>query len=165
MDHELDELDFEKGFLVDLLAMIGERLVKLDSYIDPAHPEESWSFDPMEHLAGVGMVAAQRYLASVCKWMSVKKDEAILWGPKKKGVAVANIVHSVANYWKHIEDGDGAIHEPTRRTLEQIGINVDSSYCVSNALYECGYQHLSGLMDDLTAWRDVVIDEMKRRKA
>jgi len=85
LDHELDELDFEKGFLVDLLAMIGERLVKLDSYIDPAHPEESWSFDPMEHLAGVGMVAAQRYLASVCKWMSVKKDEAFYGVQKRKG--------------------------------------------------------------------------------
>ena len=147
MTDELDALDFEKRFLSDLLAMIGDRLAELDGYIDPNHPEESCVFDPMEHLAGVGMVAAQRYLASVCNWLSVEKDQAILWGPKKKGVAIAAIINSAANYWKHIEDGDGAIHPRTRDILDQIGVVTDSSYCVSNALYECGYQHLSGLME------------------
>ncbi len=165
MNREFDALDFEKRFLVDLLGMIEDRLAKLDSYIDPNDPGESCFFDPMEHLAGVGMVAAQRYLASVCHWLSVKKEEAILWGPKKKGIAIAAIINSAANYWKHIEDGDGAIHPATRQTLEQIGVVIDSSYCVSNALYECGYQHLSGLMEDLVTWRDVVIEEVKRRNA
>ncbi len=146
MDDELDTLDFEKCFLAELLTMIGDRLVRLQTFMDPRDPEgTSDVFDPMEHLAGVGMVAAQRYLASICNWLSVPKDDAMSWGPQKKGVAVASIVNAAANYWKHVEDGDGAIRQPTRDTLKQIGVNLESGYCVSNALYECGYKHLSEL--------------------
>ncbi len=164
MDDELDALDFEKCFLADLLAMVGDRLVALQSYIDPKDPEGSSDvFDPMEHLAGVGMVAAQRYLASICNWLSVSKNDAMKWGPQKKDVAVASIVNAAANYWKHVEEGNGAIHQDTRGTLEQIGVNLESGYCVSNALYECGYKHLSEVMKDLLAWRDAVIEEAKTR--
>ncbi len=164
MDHEFDALDFEKRFLVDLLAMIGDRLVTLHSCFDPKDPEgTSDVFDPMEHLAGVGMVAAQRYLASVCNWLSISKDDAMKWGPQKKGVAVAAIVNAAANYWKHVEDGDGAIHATTRVPLEQIGVSLESGFCVSNALYECGYKHLSEVMQDLLTWRDAVIEEAKKR--
>jgi len=166
MDDELDTLDFEKCFLAELLTMIGERLVRLETFFDPKDPESTSDvFDPMEHLAGVGMVAAQRYLASICKWLSVSKDDAIKWGPQKKGVAVASIVNAAANYWKHVEDGDSAIHKPTRDILEQIGVNLDSGYCVSNTLYECGYKHLSELMKDLLAWRDAAIEEARVRSA
>ena len=106
MDHELDVLDFEKRFLEDLFAMIGDRLVTLHSCFDPKDPEGTFDVhDPMEHLAGVGMVAAQRYLASVCNWLSVSKADGINQGPQKKGVAVASIVNAAANYWKHTEDG------------------------------------------------------------
>jgi hypothetical protein len=165
MDDELDALDFEKCFLADLLAMIGDRLVALRSYIDPKDPEGSSDvFDPMEHLAGVGMVAAQRYLASVCNWFSVSKDDAIERGPQKKGVAVASIVNAAANYWKHAEDGD-RIYPKTRDILERMGVSLQSGYCVSNALYECGYKHLSEVMKDLLTWRDAVIEEVKTRKA
>jgi hypothetical protein len=166
MNVELDALDFEKCFLLDLLALVDDRLAVLNTYADPRRPEDSSEvFDAMEHLAGVGVVAAQRYLASVCNWFRVPKNEAINWGPQKKGVAVAAIVNAVANHWKHVEDGDGAIHLATRRTLEEIGVRVDSGYCVSNAIYECGYPHLSELMQDLVAWRDAVIKKAPQRNA
>jgi len=76
--------------------MLGERLSHLDNHIDWEHPEESYLFDPMEHLAGVGVVAAQRYLASICNWFSVDRTIALRLGPKKKGVPVASVVHAAA---------------------------------------------------------------------
>src|SRR6266487_2756952 len=106
MPTDLDMLDFERDFLSDVLQMLGARLSTLHSHVDWDHPEESYLFDPMEHLAGVAVVAAQRYIASICNWISVDKGEALRWGPKKKGVAVASVIDAAANYWKHIEDGD-----------------------------------------------------------
>jgi hypothetical protein len=164
MPTDLDMFDFERDFLSDVLRILGERLSTLDRNVDWDHPEESYLFDPMEHLAGVGVVAAQRYIASVCNWLSVDKAEALGWGPKKKGVAVASVINAAANYWKHIGEGDRAIHPRTRQVLEQIGVTLDSSYCVSNALYECGYKNLAGLMEDLIGWRNAVLETRAKRK-
>ena len=91
---------------------------------------------------------------------STKKSHG--WGPKKKGVAIASIVNAAANYWKHVEDGEGAIRAATRKVLEQIGVTLDSSYCVSNALYECGYQNLAGLLEDLVKWRNAVLEQVNK---
>jgi len=164
MASDLDMIDFERDFLSDVLRILGDRLAHLHSHVDWNHPEESYLFDPMEHLAGVGVVAAQRYLASVCNWFSVDRVRALQLGPQKKGAAVAAVVNAAANYWKHIEDGEGAIHPPTRKILEQVGVTLDSSYCVSNTLYECGYQQFSGLLEDLVRWREAVF-EYARSKA
>lgn len=163
MPTELDMLDFERDFLADVLRMLGERLSHLHSHVDWQRPEESYLFDPMEHLAGVGVVAAQRYLASVCNWFSVDRPHALDVGPQQKGVAVAAIINAAANYWKHVEDGEGAIHLPTRQILEKIGVTLDSSYCVSNALYECGYQHFNGLLEDLVRWREAVWEHARAK--
>jgi len=164
MPNDLDMLDFERDFLADVLRMLGERLSHLDARVDWQHPEESYLFDPMEHLAGVGVVAAQRYLASVCNWFRVDRLSALELGPQKKGVPVASTVNAAANYWKHIEDGEEAIHPATRKTLERIGVTLHSSYCVSNTLYECGYQQFTGLLEDLVRWREAVL-EYARTKA
>lgn len=164
MATDLDMFDFEREFLSDVLRMLGERLSNLRSHVDWDHLEESYLFDPMEHLAGVAVVAAQRYIASICNWFSIDKPKALLLGPKRKGVAIASVIHAAANYWKHVEDGDTAIRPATRQVLEEIGVTLDSSYCVSNALHECGYQNLAGLMEDLVAWRNAV-SEIRAREA
>lgn len=159
MSGELDIYDLERDFLADVLELLGGRLSELES-LDTDPPEESYVFDPMEHLAGVGIVAAQRYLASVCKWLSVPKEKALLLGPQRKGIAVAAVVNAAANYWKHIED-ETPIRASTRKTLEEVGVVLDSSYCVSNALYECGYQNFKGLLDDLVNWRNAVMEHAR----
>jgi len=164
MDHELDTLDFEKDYLADVLKMTGDRVATLETYIDAHDPEGSAVvFDPMEHIAGVAMVAAQRYISSVCNWFHIPKGQALLLGPKKKGVAVATIVNAAANYWKHIEDGENAVYPHTRDVLAQIGVAFDSGYCVSNAIHECGYKHLSEMLGDLVGWRDAVIQEVQKK--
>jgi hypothetical protein len=164
MPTDLDMLDFERDFLADVLRMLGERLWHLHRHVDWEHPEESYVFDPMEHLAGVGVVAVQRYLASICSWFAVvDRTQALQLGPQRKGVAIAAVMNAAANYWKHIED-DRPIQPRTRRVLEQIGVTLDSSYCVSNTLYECGYPQFTGLLGDLVSWRNAV-SEYVRAKA
>lgn len=159
MATDLDMFDFEREFLADVLRMLGERLSHLHSRVDWEHPEESYLFDPMEHLAGVGVVAVQRYLASICSWFAVvDKTQALQLGPQRKGVAIAAVMNAAANYWKHIEDGERAIYPSTRNILEQIGVTLDSSYCVSNTLYDCGYPQFAGLLEDLVSWRNAVSD-------
>ncbi len=162
MHLEFDALDFERRFLADLLGMLAVRLTTLHGYVDRERQEESDVFDPMEHLAGIGVVAAQRYIASICNWLSVDREQALQLGPRRKGVPIASVIHAAANYWKHIEDGDGQIRPATRRVLEQLGVRTDADYCVTNTLYECGYSQLQGLMDDLIVWRDAVIAEQQQ---
>lgn len=151
----LDSVDFEKDFLADLLDMINKRLETLNAQVDWAHPEDSELFEPMEHLTGVGAVAIQRYLASVCSFAVAPRDQALLLGPKKKNEPIANVLHSVANCWKHAEDGD-PIRATTRRPLCAIGVDPDAEYFVTNTLYELGYSRFVGLMPDLISWRDEV---------
>jgi hypothetical protein len=158
MNTKPNALDFEREFLASVLQMLGDRLSALHSNVDWDPPEESYLFDPMEHLAGVAVVAVQRYMASVCNWLKVDRLTALLWGPKRKGIAIASVLNAAANYWKHVEDGT-PIRKQTREVLEQIGLTLDSSYCVTNALYECGYENLTGLMDDLVRWRDAVAEK------
>ena len=59
--------------------------------------------------------------------------------------------------------GDRHICKATRDTLEQIGVNLESGHCVLNALDECGYKHFPEITKDLIAWRDVIIEEAKKR--
>ena len=158
MPNILEMFDFERDFLADVLRVLGERLSRLHSHVDWENSEESYLFDPMEHISGLGVVAAQRYLASTCKWFGVSRDDALRLGPQKKGVAVAAVVNAAANYWKHIEDGEGTIRASTRMVLEQIGVTLESFYYVSNALYECGCPQFNGLLEHLVSWRDAVSD-------
>ncbi len=157
---EFAALDFENDYLADVLQMTGDRIAKLQTFIDPLDPEGNGIVrDPMEHIAGMAMVAAQRYISSVCKWLSVPKRRALMLGPKKRTVAVSAIVDAAANYWKHIEDGPDSVYVGTRKVLAKAGVVFESGYCVSNAIHECGYKHLSELLPDLVTWRDEMIQE------
>src|SRR5437660_1717779 len=100
MSEDMDAFDVERQFLGDLLTMTGDRLAAIQRSIDPDMPDEIDFFAPMEYMAGIAVVAAQRYLSSICNWLSIKKDGAMSSGPKKKGVAIAEIINAAANYWK-----------------------------------------------------------------
>jgi len=164
MDPELDALDFEKDYLADVLRMTGDHIGKLERHINPNDPEgNAIIFDPMEHIAGVAVVTAQRYIASVCNWFSVPRTQALMLGPQKKKVPVAKVIDAAANYWKHIEDGPNAVYADTREVLANVGVAFESGYCVSNTIHECGYKHLSELLPDLIAWRDDVLREAQMR--
>lgn len=151
----LDSVDFEKDYLAELLDLITKRLQAADSNIDWSHPELCDLFDPMEHLAGIGSVAVQRYIASVCNFATAPRDQALQLGPQRKSQPIALVLHNVANCWKHAEDLE-PIRQTTKAPLIAIGVNPDASYFVTNSLHEIGYQHFSGLMPDLIAWRDAV---------
>lgn len=155
MTISLDSVDFEKDYLADILDLITKRLQAAYSNIDWNYPELCDLFDPMEHLTGIGSVAIQRYIASVCNFANAPKDQALLLGPKRKNQPIALVLHCVANCWKHAEDPE-PIRQTTKAPLIAIGVNPDLSYFVTNSLYEMGYQHFSGLMPDLLSWRDAV---------
>lgn len=156
---ELDSLDFEKEFLRDCFALVDARISKLETYVDPSDPEsDCYIFDPMDHILGVGFVAAQRYVASVCGWFKVPKGDALRLGPKhSSGVSIAEIVNAAANFRKHCEEPDTGIRESTKKILTSIGVDHEGSYVVSNILAQIGIKKISELMISLIAWRDSVI--------
>lgn len=156
---ELDSLDFEKEFLRDCFALVDARISKLETYINPSDPEpDCYIFDPIDHILGVGFVAAQRYIASVCGWFNVPKGHALRLGPKhSSGLSIAEIVNATANFWKHCEEPGTGIREDTKRILTSIRVNHEGSYVVSNTLAEIGIKRISELMASLVAWRDSVI--------
>ncbi len=159
----LDSVDFEKDYLEDILDLITKRLEAAYSNIDWSHPELCDLFDPMEHLAGIGSVAVQRYIASVCNFASAPREQALQLGPQRKGQPIALVLNSAANCWKHAEDLE-PIRQTTKAPLLAIGVNPDASYFVTNSLYEMGYKHYSGLMPDLINWRDFVYEKYIKQK-
>jgi hypothetical protein len=166
MNQELDAFDFERNYLADILELTGDHLASIQLQINPLAPEDNAAvFDAGEHIAGVAMVAAQRYMSSVCNWLSFPKKDALSLGPERNGAVVAATVDAAANYWKHIEDGERAVYPHTRKALEKAGVEFQSGYCVSNAIHKCGYKHLSEMLVDLVSWRDFVMLEVQKRNS
>ncbi len=156
--------DFEKDFLFDILKMLDRRIKEIEKKIDPHSNEESIYFAPIEHLKGVGFVTCQRYIASICNLFIVNKTHSIKQGPQKNQVPIAEIVNATANYWKHIEDGETDLHKNTKKILETINIEIEKSYCVTNVLYQCGYEQLSDLFNDLIKWRDSLLEDLLKQR-
>lgn len=156
MDRADRILDLERSFLSDLLEMIEHRLSAMSQSVEPEFADAMGVNDAMEHICGVGVVAVQRYIASVANTHSLDKKAAIALGPRKCGLPIAAILNAAANYWKHAEDGEPH-HKSTLEVLEKIGITEqDREYCVLNILDKCDCPCFLGVQEELLRWRHAV---------
>ena len=95
--------DAEISYLEELLSSIDTSLFNVTTKINVA---DIWDVgclcDKGEYFIGVGFCAMQRYLFDVLQDVKIDPVLARELGPKSsKGVAVAKLIHSAANYWKH----------------------------------------------------------------
>jgi hypothetical protein len=116
---------------------------------------DSSLFDDAEYLHGIGFVAGQRYIASVCGTLNLRKKDkwdALLIGPKPNdGITYASVVNAAANYWKHSDERDFSKlndqQERTRKAIESVGVAV-SEYegCVTtNIMHQLSLNKFSDL--------------------
>ncbi|WP_156792387.1 hypothetical protein [Desulfotalea psychrophila] len=95
--------DAEMSYLEELLNSIDTSLLSVTNKINSAGIQDVECLcDKGEYFIGVGFCAMQRYLFDTL--MDIKLDAGLAreLGPKSSnGVAVAQLIHSAANYWKH----------------------------------------------------------------
>ncbi|MDA7881503.1 hypothetical protein N9A94_04290 [Akkermansiaceae bacterium] len=165
---EFDYFDFDGVLVEDLFSLLGPKVEALKAAVDPRCPEEFSGFETMEHIHGVAVVAAQRYISTTCAWLHLDRVKAFDLGAKVGTTTKIAAIHAAANYWKHADDGLTQIQPRTRATLEAAGVNFDESgpdettYLVGNVLHRCAYSNLGDLLDDLKSWTELAIATEKQ---
>jgi hypothetical protein len=114
---------FDRGLLVDLLAVLDAEIGKLDHLIpsDP-DPDGSGLLDRGDSLYGLGFVVCQQYINSSYRASGLKRSDALAHCPMYSSDSYAKVVNAAANYWKHHGewDGSGALEEQTREVLDRV---------------------------------------------
>jgi hypothetical protein len=152
---------FDRGLLVDLLAVIDAEIMKVDNLIArESDPDGSGLLDRAESLYGLGLVACQQYLNSCYRWSGLHRPTAVARGPMySPNTSYALVVDAAANYWKHHGEWDGAgkFEAKTRSVLDRL-VPSKSNYLTSNVLHELlgkpATLRLSDLVPWLERWRD-----------
>jgi hypothetical protein len=135
--------DAEIAYLEELLNSIDILLLDVTSKINAA---DIWDVDCLcdrgEYFIGVGFCAMQRYLFDTLEDVKLAPDLARKLGPKSSnGVAVAQLIHCAANYWKHSPEWHSWLSE----------LSSHSQKTVDTLLHgrESAYYPLSELLADL----------------
>lgn len=89
--------------LEELYEILDLKLTEIDTAINnSADPDTDGLFDQSEYYVGIGLVAAQQYLAEVATFSGINKDKAYKLGPRhSSGIPYIKAIDSAANYWKH----------------------------------------------------------------
>ena len=101
-------------------------------------PDSDGTFDRGEYLAGFGFMACQMYITEAISMSRLSREDALNVGPRHVcGHTIAALVNATANYWKHSPEWRASMSrraEATAGLIEDLGVDVGSSYVVVNAL-------------------------------
>jgi len=133
-------VDFDLDLLKQLVPVLDQHLVVM--YQEAAQEEDLDSFgyyDNAEHITGLGFVACQAYLSSVCAFYRIEKGKALSVGVKHScGRTKVQIINDAANYWKHNSEWSFEKSDKRRnnieKTFESIGFPVSTDYPLGNIL-------------------------------
>ncbi len=165
-----DEMDAQMNIQLvrNVFKFVDEQRVLLDEFIEQDMKQEGDSgfFGYADYFAGMGFVAGQRYITSVCGLFRVAKRAALSMGPEfMPGLAYASLINATANYWKHSDEWDfeklKEREQATRAIIESVGITVDATGCVAcNVFHRLGLASFGELIPVLTAWSNAVSDSV-----
>jgi hypothetical protein len=132
---------FDLSCLNDAAAFVDSKLHLLEERAKQSpDPDGEGIYDRAEYLAGFGFVACQAYLTEAISMSNHSRGDALNLGPRHKcGKSIAMLVNAVANYWKHVPEWTQPLSRQAQSTADLItglGVNVDSTYVVANALFE-----------------------------
>jgi hypothetical protein len=166
-----EEIDWRIGPLQDVMAGVEAGLERIRGRLE----EESWydglhALDDSEPLLGVAFVAAQIYIEGTVGdiWRLRNNDTPIgdreskrllaKWLPRGKavvpGIARVQLIHAVANYYKHHESAHG-LRPRVLHTLKVAGIAANATHpCARAADILCGEGwRLRALCEIVREWR------------
>ena len=132
---------FDLSCLNDAAALVDSKLDLLDQRAkQSSDPDADGIYDRAEYLAGFGLVACQAYLTESISMSGRDRDGALKLGPRHEcGHSIATLVNAVANYWKHAPEWTSPLSRRAQTTadlIRSLGVDIDSSYVVVNALSE-----------------------------
>lgn len=157
--------DTEFSHLEELLVSIDVSLAKTNAQIMRLDVWDRGSlYDKGEYLIGAGFCAMQRCLFDILRDVKIDPGLARGLGPtSKNGVAVAKLVHSAANYWKHEPEWHYWLSELQGRAQETVDTILHSrdsaDYPLSDLLADlCGEKELLlvNCLPYLSEWRSAV---------
>ena len=152
--------------LSELLAMLDEKIFKIDSLISSSvDPESDGLLDRGEYFIGIGFVAIQQHLLDTLLFTGVSKSEAYKLGASHStGISYINLINSAANWWKHEAEWSNAGEVPRNgtKTFEHVySISNSTDYALSSVLASiCGTENLalSEILPYLTEWQAAIIN-------
>jgi len=146
--------------LVQLMDQQIEKICQLCSEVDD--PDSLGYFDRAEHVTGLGFVACQTFISSVCGNLGIGKGNALAIGPShSSGNTITQIVNHAANYWKHNNEWDQSKKDKRREIIEKafesIGFPINLDYPLSGILTELslpGQSRFQSVLGALEVWKD-----------
>lgn len=168
---EIELHDFGIGYLEGILNSLDQSLDPIHQVIQTTSAGHLEGYcEHGEYLIGVGFCVMQRYLFDVLQDIKIDTGLARDLGPKSsKGIAVARLIHSAANYWKHEPEWHIWLEElkpKSQKTIDEILHGKESSdYPLSDLLAElCGKNSLLlvNCLPYLKEWRAAVYEYKKR---
>ncbi len=165
------DLIFADGDAKELLRVIDSRLSSIYEYLENDNLDILG--DSAELFTGLGFVALQRYINTVCKAMEIEKERAFKLGPQHSGgFTIIRIIDDAANYWKHsVEWGrnEEANKKPNSRkkiikTFESLGRSIDEAYPLTCILFQISQPKKTSLiaaLENLERWKMELIQAQK----
>ncbi len=146
--------------LVQLIDQQIEKICQLCSDVDD--PDSLGYFDRGLVVIGLGFVACQTFMSSVCGHLGVSKGNALAICPlHSSGNTKAQIINHAANYWKHNNEWDPSKKDKRREDIEKafesVGFSVDLDYplsCVLTELSLPGEARFQSVLGALDVWKD-----------
>ena len=156
-------VDFDLDLLQQLIRIIDQHLdLMAQEAAQEDDPDSFGYFDNMEHITGLGFVACQTYMSSVCGFLRIEKQKALAAGPlHSSGRTKVQIINSAANYWKHNSEWSLEKSNKQRKyieeTFELVGFPIKTDYPLSGMLTELVFPDQAAfqpIIAVLEAWRD-----------
>ena len=156
-------LDYDLNLLRDLVHVIDEHLDHiLKESLQVDDPDGLGYFDNAEHVVGLGFVACQTYVSSVCGYLKIEKRKALSVGPlHPSGQTKVQIINHAANYWKHNSgwsfDKNSKQKKFVEDSFESVGFPVRIDYPLSGVLKELTFPNVvtfESIVKVLEAWKD-----------
>lgn len=161
--------DTEIAIIGGLVLAIDQQLSEIcKKAVSTEGADEFGYYDAAEHATGLGLVACQTIIATVCGRLGIEKSTAFKLGPVHAGgLTKVQIINHAANYWKHNSEWS---HERTdkrreaiARAFDSVGFPVGIDYPLSGVLTELAapeYASLSAVLSVLEEWKSTVINSL-----
>jgi hypothetical protein len=147
--------------LEELFSLLDIKLSEIEREINnSADPDTDGLLDQSEYYVGIGLVAAQQYLAETATFSGIEKDKSYKLGRRHyTGIPYIKAINSAANYWKHEAEwwkGIDTLNNSNFKTRNDVGtIAYTEHYQLSNFLFSLSNNKevkLKYLMPIITEW-------------
>ena len=154
MSSDIRSVDYERGFLSDLLGVLEAQMVDCAK----AAVTIEVALDDFAFTTGLAFVACQRYITSTCGWLRVSKRTALGTGPRLNAdLTYVEALNAAADYWKHADAWNDPAEAKrsgnTKRVLTLMGLKPDDVYTGQDLFGKFDVGDIREFLPILEKWR------------